>query len=172
MEIKTYPNPTFKIRPTKNSRSILLSKVRAILQNVKINGDYALKFYAKKFDRCSSWNDIQVLEEEIESSIKLVSKSFKKSIEQAYKNIEFFNINQIYHKFIRLKSISGVLCWHKTFPIEKVGLYIPGGSAPLFSTVLMLGIPARLAQCKNIILCTPQIIGEIFIIIFFTLQEE
>lgn len=155
MEIKTYPNPTFQIKPTKNTRSILISKVRDIIKKVKINGDYALKFYAKKFDRCSSWKDIQVLEEDIESSIKLVSKSFKRALEQAYKNIEFFNINQIYHKFIRLKSISGVLCWHKTFPIEKVGLYIPGGSAPLFSTVLMLGIPARIAQCKNIILCTP-----------------
>jgi histidinol dehydrogenase len=131
----------------------LQQKVQTILQQVKLKGDKALKELTLKFDGVKLQN-FKVTEEELRQCDALVSEELKQAIALAKENITRFHKAQI-QTFQKVETTEGVLCWQKNVGIQNVGLYIPGGSAPLFSTVLMLGIPAQLAGCKNIILCTP-----------------
>ncbi|MHB9055608.1 MAG: histidinol dehydrogenase [Paludibacteraceae bacterium] len=133
--------------------SVLFEQVKNTLDEVRLGGDDALRNLTRKFDNV----EIQALEitkEEIAEAQTLVDPELKQAIEMARRNIWKFHIEQ-QHEFTEIQTSPGVYCWQKTVPIEKIGLYIPGGSAPLFSTVLMLGIPAQIAECKEIILCTP-----------------
>jgi histidinol dehydrogenase len=139
-------------RPTIDKEN-LKQLVQEILNNVELNGDKALKTYSKSFDNVEL-EDFIVLKSEIETAKQLVSEELKKAIDVAKKNIETFHKAQFVEESI-IETTKGIQCWRKAVGIEKVGLYIPGGSAPLFSTVLMLGIPAMLANCNEIVICTP-----------------
>jgi histidinol dehydrogenase len=131
----------------------LESNVSAILEDVKFNGDDAVKKYTASFDGVEL-NELAVTEEEIAAAIAQVDHDLKAAIELAMKNISEFHNSQK-EGINRVETTIGVLCWRRSVAIAKVGLYIPGGSAPLFSTLLMLGIPAVLAGCKEITVCTP-----------------
>ncbi len=139
-------------RPILDSRS-LESTVDAILQDVAANGDEAIKRFAAQFDGVQLDN-LKVTEEEIIEACALVSNDLKGAIELAKNNITLFHAAQK-ESINLIETMPGVLCWRKSIPIQKVGLYIPGGSAPLFSTLLMLGIPATIAGCSQIVVCTP-----------------
>jgi len=128
--------------------------VKAILQAVKKQGDKALIDLTFKFDKVKIKN-LKLDANTIKKAEKSISPALKKAIDEAYKNIYKFHSVQLNNKIEKIETTPGVVCWRKTVPIEKVGLYIPGGSAPLFSTVLMLGIPAKIAGCKEVILCSP-----------------
>ncbi|WP_185855679.1 histidinol dehydrogenase [Blattabacterium cuenoti] len=131
----------------------IIDIVFTIINNVKLNGDLALKKYSIKYDNVQIEN-FKVEKKDFQKAFIKTSNKLKKSIEKACNNIKSFHNKQIY-KENKIEISSGILCWRKNIPIEKVGFYIPGGTAPLLSTILMLGIPAKLAGCKNIILCTP-----------------
>jgi len=139
-------------RPAFNS-SDLEETVSAILADVKENGEESVKKYVAKFDGVHL-NDLRVSVAEIEAASLLVSDELKDAILVAKNNIEKFHQAQV-SAIVEIETTSGVLCWRKSVAIQKVGLYIPGGTAPLFSTLLMLGIPAVMAGCKEIIVCTP-----------------
>jgi len=139
-------------RPAKPGKS-LENTVDQIFQDVQLNGDLALKKYTKKYDGVELV-DLIVSNEEMELANNKVSDELKKSIQLAIKNIEKFHKSQI-TKPIQIETSKGVLCWQEKRPIEKIGLYIPGGTAPLFSTILMLAIPAKIAGCDEICICTP-----------------
>lgn len=124
-----------------------------VINDVKSNGDDAVRRYTNKFDHVEL-TDFKVSTDELNEANNLIAPNLKKAIQTAKDNIEKFHSSQVSVRKM-IETTPGVFCWQKSIPIEKVGLYIPGGSAPLFSTVLMLGIPARLAGCKEIILCTP-----------------
>jgi histidinol dehydrogenase len=127
--------------------------VKPIFEKVKKSGDKALKKFAKEFDQVRL-DSLLVSTEEIQAAIQLVPDDLKKAITLAKANIEKFHAAQTTPDLV-LEVIPGVTCSRKSVPIQRVGLYIPGGTAPLFSTVLMLGVPAQLAGCKEIVLCTP-----------------
>lgn len=127
--------------------------VEEIIATVKQKGDEATKEYSLKFHGFRVEN-LWVTPNEITTSAKLVSKDLAKAISIAKNNIEKFHKAQP-EKEKKIETTSGVVCWRKSVAIENVGLYIPGGSAPLFSTLLMLAIPAKIAGCKNILVCTP-----------------
>lgn len=127
--------------------------VKSILDDVKSEGDKAVLLYSSKFDGASS-ETFKITSDEILESVQLIPQSLKDAINIAKKNIEKFHKAQIIPEPV-IETMKGVSCWRKCVPIEKVGLYIPGGSAPLFSTLLMLGIPAKLAGCDEIIVCAP-----------------
>ncbi|HEU0111667.1 MAG TPA: histidinol dehydrogenase [Flavisolibacter sp.] len=131
----------------------IVNAVQVILNAVKQHGDEALWSFTKKFDGVELKN-FSVTEAEILTASESIPENLKKAITQAIKNIERFHKAQLKDAEI-IQTMEGVECWRKTVGIEKVGLYVPGGTAPLFSTVLMLAIPAQLAGCKEIILCTP-----------------
>jgi histidinol dehydrogenase len=131
----------------------LESSIRNILNRVKKSGDQALKDLTLQFDKVSIEN-LVVSTTEIAEAEKSLSPELKDAIKTAAANIEKFHKAQR-RDTIKVETTPGVVCWRKAVAIDKVGIYIPGGSAPLFSTVLMLGIPARLAECKEIILCSP-----------------
>lgn len=131
----------------------LEKKVKKILEKVKANGDKAIRKYANEFDGIKI-KKLTVSEKEFATASMLVEASLKTAIQQAKNNIELFHRAQ-QEETKQIETMPGVLCWRKAVGIEKVGLYIPGGSAPLFSTVLMLTVPALLAGCKEIVLCTP-----------------
>jgi histidinol dehydrogenase len=133
--------------------AIVLASVRKILEEVKEKGDEAVRVFTQKFDGIDLQN-IEVTREEIQKAEKQLPEELKQAIRQAKKNIETFHKFQISSPEV-IETMLGIQCWRKSVGIEKVGLYIPSGTAPLFSTVLMLGVPARLAQCREIILCTP-----------------
>jgi len=139
-------------RPALDSTS-LETTVKSILADIKSNGDSAVKKYALQFDK-ANLNAFEVNQNEIKSAEAKLSAELKNAIQNAKSNIEKFHSAQKEETQL-IETTSGVNCWRKSVGIEKVGLYIPGGSAPLFSTVLMLGVPAKLAGCKEIILCTP-----------------
>lgn len=139
-------------RPAMDNRS-LQKTVAKVLQAVKTRGDRAVKKYTREFDKVSL-RKLEVTEKEIKSAEKLLTDELKKAIQTAAENITRFHRSQL-GAVEPVETMPGVKCWRKSVPIEKVGLYIPGGSAPLFSTILMLAIPARLAGCPEIILCTP-----------------
>lgn len=133
--------------------SLLEARVHTILHEVKEKGDDALKFFTAKFDKVDL-EDLQVGFHEIEEAIQLIPDDLKKAMLQAKQNISTFHSRQFMDTEV-IETMPGVKCWRKSVAIEKVGLYIPGGTAPLFSTLLMLGIPARIAGCKEIIVCSP-----------------
>lgn len=134
-------------------RSDLKATVISILDTVRQDKDIALTYYSKKFDGVEIEN-LKVTSDEIKDANNQVPDELKKAIEIAKSNLQKFHSAQI-HEESSVETSKGVICQRKSVGIEKVGLYIPGGSAPLFSTVLMLGIPAKLAGCREIILCTP-----------------
>lgn len=127
--------------------------VSGVFDEIKANGDEALKAFSKKFDG-AELDSLQVTEAELAEATANTPQELKDAIDNAARNIEAFHKAQIADEE-RVTTQPGVECWRKVTPIEKVGLYIPGGSAPLFSTVLMLAIPAKIAGCKEIVLCTP-----------------
>ena len=139
-------------RPTYNI-SFLTEKVKNILNDVKQNGDAALKKYTQQFDGVEL-ESFLVTEKEIVDAETLLSTQLKQAIQTAANNISTFHKKQITNIEV-VETMTGISCWRKSVGIEKVGLYIPGGTAPLFSTILMLGIPAKIANCKEIILCSP-----------------
>jgi histidinol dehydrogenase len=127
--------------------------VRSIINDVKFRGDQSVLDFSERFDKVKP-DFLKVLPEEIAGSADKVSEELKIAIDIARRNIEKFHSSQVYQEPV-IDTSPGVKCWRKNVPIEKVGLYIPGGSAPLFSTVLMLAIPAKIAGCKEIVICTP-----------------
>ncbi|HLP39339.1 histidinol dehydrogenase [Lacibacter sp.] len=139
-------------RPAIDSSSLEAS-VTNILHQVKASGDEALKRFATIYDKVSV-AELLVSKEEIDAAAATISSELKDAIALAKKNIETFHAKQV-SAVEKVETMPGVVCWRKSVAIEKVGLYIPGGTAPLFSTILMLSIPAKIAGCKEIILCTP-----------------
>lgn len=133
--------------------SALRETVLGVLNDVREGGDEAVKKYEKKFDKVEL-ESLAVSEEEMAEAEALVSDELKNALNAACENIKRFHASQ---KAVcpRVETSSGVTCWQKAVPIDKVGLYIPGGTAPLFSTVLMLAVPARIAGCAEIVLCSP-----------------
>lgn len=127
--------------------------VNGVLSDIRANGDKAVKVYEEKFDRVIL-NSLQVSEEEMNEAETLVSSDLKNALRQAHHNILRFHESQRFES-TKVETCEGVTCWQKSVAIEKVGLYIPGGTAPLFSTVLMLATPAKIAGCREIVLCTP-----------------
>ena len=156
--MKTYKNPNRKDwfeltkRPVINEER-LANAVISIVKDVKENGDKSLIKYTRIFDSIEL-ESIQVSTQEIETAIAKTPTELKNAIKLAYNNISVFHKAQQLNESA-VETSPGVKCWRKSVAIEKVGFYIPGGSAPLFSTILMLGIPAKIAGCKEIILCTP-----------------
>lgn len=144
--------PEILKRPTSTFEDIEIT-VKGIFKEVQQKGDEAIIKYTSLFDGIQL-KTITVSNEEIKRAYLLISEELKEAIQLAKSNIEKFHIAQKTEKNT-VETVEGVICWQEKKPIQKVGLYIPGGSAPLFSTVLMLAIPARLAGCKEIILCTP-----------------
>ncbi|MEO5997417.1 MAG: histidinol dehydrogenase [Chitinophagaceae bacterium] len=139
-------------RPVLDISSLEIS-VNNVLDEIRENGAKALKHYTSQFDKVSIDNP-EVSSLEIEEAIALIPRDLKDAMLQAKQNIEKFHARQLEQTEI-IETMPGVRCWRKSLPIEKVGLYIPGGTAPLFSTLLMLGIPAMLAGCKEVIVCSP-----------------
>lgn len=133
--------------------SQLNETVASVLADVKLRGDEAVKGYELKFDHVDLAS-LEVTKDEIAEAEKLVTKELKEAIQLAHANIKTFHESQRFRSK-KIETQPGVTCWQKSVPIEKVGLYIPGGTAPLFSTVLMLATPAKIAGCKEIVLCTP-----------------
>jgi histidinol dehydrogenase len=131
----------------------LQEKVNAIINEVMLSGDEAIKKFTLQFDQVAL-NEIKINDATIAAAENALTQGLKTAIQLAKVNIEFFHKSQV-QQVERIETMPGVWCWRKSVGIEKVGIYIPGGSAPLFSTVLMLGIPAKMAGCKEIILCTP-----------------
>ena len=143
--------------------------VSPILQDVKTNGDDAVKKYVAKFDK-ATLEVLQVSEAEMKESAALVETTLKAAIQLAKNNIELFHKSQQQDPQ-KITTTPGVICWRKSVGIQNVGLYIPGGTAPLFSTLLMLGIPARIAGCSNIVVCTPSNAeGKVNPVILYTAQ--
>ena len=131
-----------------------LSKlVKEVFKEVQKLGDSAVKNYTQQFDKVQL-NELKVTQEEFQLADSLVNNDLKQAMQLAASNIEKFHNIQKQEKQV-VETTTGVFCWQESRPIEKVGLYIPGGTAPLFSTVLMLAIPAKIAGCKEIVLCTP-----------------
>lgn len=156
MKIIRYPQPSewaeLLKRPVMNMET-LRGTVSEVLGRIKAEGDKAVLDYEERFDKVKL-NGLAVSEAEIEEAESMVSDELKKAIQLAEQNIRTFHSAQ---KFVgkKVETKPGVTCWQKAVAIEKVGLYIPGGTAPLFSTVLMLATPAKIAGCKEIVLCTP-----------------
>ncbi len=131
----------------------LRETVGKILKDVQTQGDAAVLAYSRQFD-LTSFNDLSVSAEELDAAASRLAPALKTAIETAYRNILKFHVAQ--HAPVQtIETMEGVFCSRKSVAIDRVGLYIPGGSAPLFSTVLMLGVPAKLAGCRRIVLCTP-----------------
>ena len=127
--------------------------VKCVLDDIRANGDKAVKQYEEKFDHVVLDN-LLVSDEELAEAESLVSAELKSALRQAYDNIYRFHESQRFDSK-RIETCKGVTCWQRSVAIEKVGLYVPGGTAPLFSTVLMLATPAKIAGCREIVLCTP-----------------
>lgn len=139
-------------RPTLDTES-LFDTVKAIIERVKTEGDRAVLDYEVQFDKVSL-SSLSVSAQEMDEAETLVSDELKAAIRLSAQNIETFHAAQRFNG-AKVETQPGVTCWQKAVAIEKVGLYIPGGTAPLFSTVLMLALPARIAGCREIVLCTP-----------------
>ena len=156
MEIIKYParedRQSLVARPAMDVTE-LFDTVRTVLEEVRREGDAAVKRYEEKFDKVRL-ESLRVSESEMEEACHLVSEELKQAILTAKKNIETFHAAQRFTGQ-KVETTEGVTCWQKAVAIEKVGLYVPGGTAPLFSTVLMLAVPAHIAGCREIVLCTP-----------------
>lgn len=172
--MKTYINPSqtgwkeISKRPLITTESIM-PLVQKVFNRVEKDGDKAIREYTAKFDNVML-SDFLVSENEITQACEKVADSLKKAIKIAANNIETFHKIQIANKEV-VETTKGVFCWQESRPIERVGVYIPGGTAPLFSTVLMLGIPARIGGCEKVVLCTPpNKVGEIDPAILYAAQ--
>ena len=139
-------------RPTQTVKEIEAT-VNEVFEDVQTNGDSAIRKYTKQFDKVSL-SSFLVSQDEIKTAVQTVSNELKAAIQMAAGNIEKFHSAQK-TETIYQETTPGVVCWQEKRPIQKVGLYIPGGTAPLFSTVLMLAIPAKIAGCQEIVLCSP-----------------
>lgn len=127
--------------------------VSGVLDDIRDNGDAAVRKYEEKFDHVSL-GSLKVTKEEIDRACDSISTELRDAMLLAHRNISLFHKAQAF-KSVKTETAPGVTCWQKGIPIEKVGLYVPGGTAPLFSTVLMLATPAKIAGCKEIVICTP-----------------
>lgn len=156
MEIIKYPGreewSSLAKRPALDVTT-LFDTVRSVLDDVRERGDEAVKEYEARFDKVNL-SALRVSEEEMREAEHLVPDDLRQAIRRAKENIERFHASQ-HFEGKKVETAPGVVCWQKAVAIEKVGLYIPGGTAPLFSTVLMLAVPARIAGCGEIVLCTP-----------------
>lgn len=156
MNILRYPSETEILealrRPTRDATQ-LNETVRNVLDDIRANGDAAVRCYEERFDHVQL-GDLAVSEAEMQQAETLVSDELKQALELAHANIERFHAAQRFQGE-HVQVVDGVTCWQKAIPIQRVGLYIPGGTAPLFSTVLMLATPAKIAGCEEIVLCTP-----------------
>lgn len=156
MRVYTTPNETeiseIVMRPTFDVNE-LNATVSAILNDVKENGDGALRKYSREFDKCEL-DDLTVSEGEFEAAESGIGSELKAAITLAISTIEKFHFSQREQEQV-IETANGVFCWRRSVPIERVGIYIPAGTAPLFSTVLMLAIPAKIAGCREIVLCSP-----------------
>lgn len=173
MKIFKYPErqdwAEILVRPTFDNSS-LNATVQAVLDDVRQRGDEAVLEYGEKFDKVKL-SSLVVSQEEIKQAEALISDDLKKAIRTAKANIEKFHQSQKLETK-KIETTQGVTCWQKAVGIEKVGLYVPGGTAPLFSTVLMLAVPAKIAGCREIVLCTPpDKEGKINPAILFAAQE-
>lgn len=139
-------------RPVMNTEH-LFDTVRDIIRTVRAEGDKAVLRYEEQFDKVQL-ETLEVTPQEFDEAETLVSQELKDAISLAARNIEAFHAAQRFEP-VEVETQPGVTCWQKSVPIERVGLYVPGGTAPLFSTVLMLAVPARIAGCREIVLCTP-----------------
>ncbi|MCU0338084.1 MAG: histidinol dehydrogenase [Sediminibacterium sp.] len=144
--------PSILARPVMNIQQAL-EKVRPILKDVQSRGDEALREWTKKLDGVDL-NELAVSTNEVDLAANHLSNELKQAIQTAANNIEKFHAHQLSEPVV-IETMPGIRCWRKSIAMESVGIYIPGGSAPLFSTVLMLGIPAKLAGCKEVVLCSP-----------------
>ncbi|BBD45570.1 Histidinol dehydrogenase [anaerobic digester metagenome] len=156
--MKTLNNPAERKWPQLAERSAikqarLMELVDKVFYDIRKKGDKAVLKYARQFDRFSA-DDFTVDHETIEAASQQVSERLKQAIALAKSNIEKFHFSQK-EEIVKVETSPGVVCWREARPIEKVGIYVPGGTAPLFSTVLMLAIPAKIAGCKEIVLCSP-----------------
>lgn len=156
MQLIKYPSrenwDELLVRPSIDNK-LLLKQVGKILADVQIKGDSALKKYSKKFDGIAL-RKLFVDVKELKQSEAKITGELKIAIDQAFDNILKFHLTQK-EEMKEVETMPGVKCWRKSIPLDRVGFYIPGGTAPLFSTVLMLGVPAMVAGCKDIVLCTP-----------------
>ena len=157
--MKRYNNPDRSLWPALTERvtaddAVIESRVLAILERVRTRGDKALAELSLEIDKVDLSQGVEVSAEEIQQAGESVSDQLRQAIEQAYENIYAFHQGQSFNT-IEIETAPGVKCLQRAVPIQKVGLYVPGGSAPLFSTVLMLAIPAKVAGCKEVVLCTP-----------------
>lgn len=156
MNIIKYPTdkdyPSICERPHLNVRE-LNTIVRGVLDDIKKRGDEAIFDYEERFDHVRL-STLTISDDEINEAWENIDRSLRDAIQLAYENIRIFHESQ---KFVgqKVETSKGVTCWQKSVPIQRVGLYIPGGTAPLFSTVLMLATPAKIAGCEEIVLCTP-----------------
>ncbi len=158
MNLPTYNYPERSAWPQLLQRPVfetssLETLVSGILAEVKLHGDEAIRRYAQKFDGVEL-PDLQVSSTDIDEALESLPENIKEAIRHASENIEKFHAAQLVGE-TPIETMPGVLCWRKSVAIDKVGLYIPGGTAPLFSTILMLGVPAKIAGCKEIVLCSP-----------------
>ena len=156
--MKRFINPdksTWKSLTKRSSASYdsLEPLAKSIFKKVEKEGDLAIRSYTLKFDKVQLESNM-VSSDEISAASQKIPKKLKIAIQKAKNNIEVFHKAQI-TSTVQVETQPGVSCWQKKLPIERVGLYIPGGSAPLFSTVLMLAVPAKIAGCNEIILCSP-----------------
>jgi histidinol dehydrogenase len=172
--MKVYVNPVKEIwnelvkRPELDLE-FLESSVKNVLSRVKLSGDMALRELTEQFDSVKV-DSLAVSDQEISEAARKVPQKLKDAIRIAFQNIEKFHAAQKTN-VSKIETTPGITCWRKAVPIQKVGIYIPGGSAPLFSTVLMLGIPARLAGCSEVVLCSPpDKSGKINPVILYTAQ--
>ncbi len=141
------------LRRPELDQSRLFETVREVLEQVRLRGDQALAEYTERFDK-ARLDDFRVSAEEFAAADRLVPEALKRDLRVAMSNIEAFHSAQ-WEPEKRIQTQPGVTCWRRMVPIDRVGLYVPGGTAPLFSTVLMLGVPARVAGCPEVVLCSP-----------------
>lgn len=172
MKVEKYPAKTnwYKLaeRPKENQTALFVL-VDEIFKEIDLTGDIAVKKYSQQFDKVSL-EDFLVSKEKINAAGNQLNNDLKDAIKSAKNNIEKFHLAQV-EKINIVETSKGVKCWRASRPIEKVGIYIPGGTAPLFSTVLMLGIPAKIANCSEILLCSPpDKNGQIHPAILYTAQ--
>ncbi|MBG8554728.1 histidinol dehydrogenase [Hymenobacter guriensis] len=174
MNIFQYPVqaewPALQQRAAQQQAQDVEQRVQQIFEDVRQRGDAALLYYARQFDGADLTSGLRVGAEELAAAVTQVPAELQTAIRQAHANILRFHQAQIPQEE-RVETMPGVTCWRRALPVQRVGLYIPGGTAPLFSTLLMLGVPARLAGCPEIVLCTPpQKDGQVNPIILFTAQ--
>lgn len=156
MQLISYPEPQtwsrLLARPVMDMKTAF-EAVEPIMEAVRLNGDKAVKEYSEKFDGVKP-DSLVFTAEQLQHGASQISTELAQAIRIAHSNIEAFHRTQLKQEEA-LETMPGVLCWRKSIPVDRVGLYVPGGSAPLFSTLLMLGIPARLAGCRQLVVCTP-----------------